>query len=249
MRRTLTCLSSLTLASGKIYFSETFGSGWESRWTLSKWKESEGTQGKWAAASGKWFNDEAEDTGIQTSEDSKFFGISAGFDSFSNEGKELIIQYQAKYEKDVECGGGYVKIGPKMDDPTTFGDPTVYNIMFGPDKCGYTKRTHLIFNYKGKNVLKKSDLAYKQEGEGTSHVYRMVLKPGCPSSVPPTPHPPRRPSRRASSRRRRPCASPRPSRRASCPQDRRSWTRPTSRRASCRRGLGSPSASAPPSPP
>merc|ERR1712086_781080 len=84
--------------------------------------------------------------------------------------------YQAKYEKDVECGGGYLKLGPKMDDLTAFGDPTPYNIMFGPDKCGYTKRTHLIFSYKGKNVLKKSDLAYKQEGEGTSHVYRLVLK-------------------------------------------------------------------------
>merc|ERR1711990_833825 len=57
------------------------------------------------------------------------------------------------------------------------GDPTEYNIMFGPDKCGYTKRTHLIFNYKGKNVLKKSDLSYKQENEGTSHLYRMILKP------------------------------------------------------------------------
>merc|ERR1712160_18973 len=107
----------------------------------------------------------------------KFFGISAGFDSFSNAGKDLIIQYQAKYEKDVECGGGYVKIGAKMADPATFGDPTPYNIMFGPDKCGNTKRTHLIFNYEGKNILKKSDLAYKQEGEGTSHVYRMTLKP------------------------------------------------------------------------
>merc|ERR1712086_736186 len=42
---------------------------------------------------------------------------------------------------------------------------------------GYTKRTHLIFNYKGKHVLKKSDLDYKQEGEGTSHLYRMILKP------------------------------------------------------------------------
>merc|ERR1719393_1048143 len=115
--------------------------------------------------------------GIQTSQDSKFFGISAGFDSFSNKGKDLIIQYQAKYEKDVECGGGYVKVGPKMSDPTTFGDPTAYNIMFGPDKCGYTKRTHLIFNYDGKNVLKKSDLSYKQEDEGTSHLYRLVVKP------------------------------------------------------------------------
>merc|ERR1712151_190384 len=85
--------------------------------------------------------------------------------------------YQAKYEKDIECGGGYLKISPKMDDASKFGDPTAYNIMFGPDKCGYTKRTHLIFNYKGTNVLKKSDLAYKQEDEGTSHLYRMILKP------------------------------------------------------------------------
>merc|ERR1712093_137886 len=91
-------------------------------------------------------------------------------------GKDLIIQYQAKYEKDVECGGGYLKMGPKVDDLTAFGDPTVYNIMFGPDKCGYNKRTHLIFQYKGKNVLKKTDLSYKQENEGTSHLYRMILK-------------------------------------------------------------------------
>merc|ERR1712194_960527 len=37
--------------------------------------------------------------------------------------------------------------------------------------------THLIFNYKGNNVLKKTDLAYKQEGEGTSHVYRLTIRP------------------------------------------------------------------------
>merc|ERR1712028_8984 len=75
------------------------------------------------------------------------------------------------------CGGGYMKIGPKLADGTTFGDPTPYNIMFGPDKCGYNKRTHLIFNYGGKNILKKADLAYKQEDEGTSHLYTMILKP------------------------------------------------------------------------
>jgi len=170
-------VGSLAVASGKVYFQETFGEGWESRWTPSKWKESEGTAGKWVSSAGKWFTDEKKETGIQTSEDSKFFGISAGFESFSNEGKELIIQYQAKFEKDIECGGGYVKVGPKLSDPTTFGDPTPYNIMFGPDKCGYTKRTHLIFNYDGKNVLKRSDLEYKQEGEGTSHLYRLLLKP------------------------------------------------------------------------
>merc|ERR1711907_171440 len=178
MGRAGLCVGSFAaVASGKVYFSETFGDDWESRWTLSKWKDSEGTQGKFSLATGAHFKDEKEDRGLQTAEDSKFFGIATSFDSFSNEGKELVIQYQAKYEKDVECGGGYLKIGPKLADLTTFGDPTPYNIMFGPDKCGYTKRTHLIFNYDGKNVLKKSDLAYKQEVEGTSHLYRMALKP------------------------------------------------------------------------
>jgi calreticulin len=168
-------VAAVPLVAGKIYFSETFGEGWESRWTPSEWKKSEGTQGDWQSATGKWFGDEKEDAGIQTSADSKFYGISAGFDSFSNDGKSVIFQYQAKYEKDIECGGGYVKIGPKIEDPKAFGDPTEYNIMFGPDKCGYTKRTHLIFNYKGKNVLKKSDLAYKQDDFGISHLYRLTL--------------------------------------------------------------------------
>merc|ERR1719329_1207920 len=177
MLKKLGLVGGLSLVSGKVYFSETFADGWESRWVKSTWKDSEGTSGKFSLATGKWFKDEKEDRGLQTAEDSKFFGISAAFDSFSNADKDLIIQYQAKYEKDVECGGGYVKVGPTMTDPTTFGDPTPYNIMFGPDKCGYTKRTHLIFNYKGKNVLKKADLDYKQEGEGTSHLYRLVLKP------------------------------------------------------------------------
>jgi len=170
-------------ANGEVFFSETFGDGWEKRWVESTWKQSESAQGKWTSSAGKWSTNDDEAKGIQTAEDSKFFGISAAFPSFSNADKELIIQYQAKYEKDIECGGGYVKIGAKMEDQTKFGDPTAYNIMFGPDKCGYTKRTHLIFNYKGKNVLKKADLDYKQEGEGTSHVYRLIVKPDNTAKV------------------------------------------------------------------
>ena len=163
-----------TVVSGKFYISETFGQGWEDRWTTSKWKESEGTVGKWVASAGKWHTDEAEDTGIQTGEDSRFFGVSAGSVSFSNKDKTLIVQSQAKYEKDVECGGGYLTLGPKSSD-AAFGAPTPYNIRFGPDKCGYTKRTHLIFNYRGKNVLQTTDLAYKQEDAGTSPLYRLVV--------------------------------------------------------------------------
>ena len=43
------------------------------------------------ASAGNWFADEKEDTGLQTVENSKFFGIASSIESFSNEGKELII--------------------------------------------------------------------------------------------------------------------------------------------------------------
>ena len=62
------------------------------RWTVSDWKKSESTQDSWVASAGKWFADEKEDTGLQTAENSKFFGIASSIESFSNEGKELIIQ-------------------------------------------------------------------------------------------------------------------------------------------------------------
>jgi len=179
MRHALLLLGSLNVASAKVYFSETFSEGWESRWTLSKWKESDKEKmGKWVTATGKWFKDAIEDRGIQTSEIMKFYSIAASFESFSNAGKELIVQYQAKYEKDLGCGGGYLKVGPTQTDLTTFGDPTPYNIMFGPDQCNADKRTHLIFRgSNGTNFLKKSELPYKQEGEGISHLYRLVLRP------------------------------------------------------------------------
>merc|ERR1719174_1432385 len=48
--------------------------------------------------------------------------------------------------------------------------------MFGPDVCGYSRKTHVIFNHKGKNVEKKSELLYYQHNQ-TTHLYRMVILP------------------------------------------------------------------------
>ena len=51
-----------------------------------------------------------------------------------------------------------------------------YNIMFGPDICGYsTKRVHVIFNYKGENHLIKKDVKCKDD-EGT-HIYTLIVSP------------------------------------------------------------------------
>ena len=102
-------------------------------------------------------------TGIQTSEDARFYGLSAKFDKpFSNEGKPLVIQFTVKHEQEIDCGGGYVKVfGSDLDQKDMHGD-SPYKIMFGPDICGYsTKKVHVIFNYKGKNLLTKKEIRCK----------------------------------------------------------------------------------------
>jgi len=101
--------------------------------------------------------------GLQTSQDARFYAISAKFDKpFSNEGQTLVIQFSVKHEQEIDCGGGYVKVfSSDLDQKSMHGD-TPYHIMFGPDICGYsTKKVHVIFNYKGKNLLTKKDIRCK----------------------------------------------------------------------------------------
>merc|ERR1712086_382066 len=56
-----------------------------------------------------------------------------------------------------------------------FNGDTEYNIMFGPDICGMTKRTHLIFNYNRENLLKTKDL--RTESNELTHLYTLTVKP------------------------------------------------------------------------
>merc|ERR1719326_400492 len=74
------------------------------------------------------------------------------------------------------CGGGYLKIMPAGQDQAAFTGDSDYNIMFGPDICGYsTKKIHVIFNYKGKNLLVKKEPT--AETDQLSHVYTLLVKP------------------------------------------------------------------------
>ena len=79
--------------------------------------------------------------------------------SFSSEGKTLVIQYQVKHEQNIDCGGGYIKLFPSGLDREKMNGDSPYHVMFGPDICGPgTKRVHVIFTYKGKNLLTKKDI-------------------------------------------------------------------------------------------
>jgi len=178
MRSTvIVLLAILAIAFAKVHFKETFDSSWESRWVPSKNREADGSQGTWDLSHGKYYGDAEEDKGLHTTTDARFYQISAEIkDKFSNEGKDLIIQYSVKHEQRLDCGGGYIKLLPSGLKQDNFNGDDDYNIMFGPDICGSsTKKTHVIFNYKGKNHLVKKEV--KAESDENTHLYTLILKP------------------------------------------------------------------------
>jgi calreticulin len=169
------CILGLALSEPTTYFREEFNDGWESRWVPSTHKGSE--QGKFIWSAGKFYGDADKDKGIQTSQDARFYGLSAKFDeAFSNEGKTLVIQFTVKHEQNIDCGGGYAKVFPSdLDQKDMHGDSPYY-IMFGPDICGPgTKKVHVIFNYKGKNLLTKKDIRCKDDVH--THLYTLIVRP------------------------------------------------------------------------
>lgn len=166
----------IALVSAKVHFVEEFKSGWEDKWVVSNWKESEGTRGEFKWTAGKYFGDEDNDKGIQTSPDARFYAISAKFPKFSNKGKDLVLQYTVKHEQNLDCGGAYIKLLPSTVDQKSFSGDSQYDIMFGPDICGSsTKKVHLIFNYKGENHLLKKNVPC--ETDQTTHLYTVILHP------------------------------------------------------------------------
>jgi len=68
-----------------------------------------------------------------------------------------------------------VKIFPAGLDQEDLQSESVYNIMFGPDICGPTKRTHVIFNYNGENKLVKREV--KAESDEFTHLYTLIVRP------------------------------------------------------------------------
>lgn len=86
-----------------------------------------------------WFGKETNDdinefsspTGLQTSQDARFYATSARFEPFSNEGKSLVIQFTVKHEQKIDCGGGYVKVFPADLNQADMHGDSQYYLMFG----------------------------------------------------------------------------------------------------------------------
>ncbi|GJM92311.1 hypothetical protein PR202_ga08773 [Eleusine coracana subsp. coracana] len=181
LHRLLVLSSLLLLASAEVFFEERFEDGWETRWVQSDWKRSEGKAGKFKHTAGRYSGD-PDDKGIQTSMDARHFAISAKFPEFSNKNRTLVVQYSIKFEQDIECGGGYIKLMSGYVNQKKFSGDTPYSLMFGPDICGtQTKKLHLILSYQGQNYPIKKDL--QCETDKLTHVYTFILRPDASYSL------------------------------------------------------------------
>jgi len=163
-------------ALSEVFFEEQFNDGdaWESRWVQSTHKGAEA--GKFVLTAGKFYGDAEKDKGIQTSQDAKFYALSAKHTPFSTRDKTMVVQFTVKHEQNIDCGGGYVKMFDCSLDQSDMHGESPYNVMFGPDICGPgTKKVHVIFSHKGKNHLIKKDIRCKDDV--FTHVYTLILNP------------------------------------------------------------------------
>jgi len=177
MRLLVVFAAVIAAVAAEVYFEERFEDGdkWTERWVYSTHKGAEA--GKFELTAGKFYGDAEKDKGIKTSQDAKFYAASAKFDkAFSNEEKPLVVQFTVKHEQNIDCGGGYVKLFDCSLDQTDMHGDSPYHVMFGPDICGPgTKKVHVIFAHKGKNLLTKKEVRCKDDVY--THLYTLVVQP------------------------------------------------------------------------
>ena len=86
------------------------------------------------------------DKGLVVKNPAAHHAISAKFEKpIDNKNQDLVVQYEVKLQKGLECGGAYMKLlrNDKKLASDEFSNASPYVIMFGPDKCGTTNKVCL----------------------------------------------------------------------------------------------------------
>ncbi|GAA5860045.1 hypothetical protein JCM8547_003071 [Rhodosporidiobolus lusitaniae] len=174
----------------KGVFVEQFdGDVWD-RWSPSK-ATKEQQKGEVFAYEGKWevrepvvFPGIVGDKALVLAEKAKQFAISAPFDEVFEPKGNLIVSYEVKSEKGMDCNGAYIKLLSESEQgiqAEEFADKTPYTIMFGPDRCGATSKTHFIFrkaNPKTGEIVEHHLTAPPPPKISmTTNVYTLIVRP------------------------------------------------------------------------
>lgn len=138
-------------------FIEQFTDDWAERWTASEATKKTPVGGEIFSYVGQWKVEEPQtvliegEKGLVAKSKAAHHAISAPFSSavdFSD--KPLVVQYEVKYQKGGNCGGGYLKLLTDgfQTSGKEFSDTTPWVVMFGPDLTCPGNKVHFIFRHK-----------------------------------------------------------------------------------------------------
>ena len=92
---------------------------------------------------------DSEDYGLYLPKEAQHYGLSKPLEEAVDPSKGFALQYEARQETGLSCGGAYLKfMNAESYDAETFNGDSAYSVMFGPDKCGATNKVHVIFKHK-----------------------------------------------------------------------------------------------------
>ncbi|KAJ7109811.1 Calreticulin family-domain-containing protein [Mycena epipterygia] len=174
----------------KAPFVEQFTEDWTDRWTPSEATKKTPVGGETFSYVGEWKVEDPSisvidgDQGLVAKSKAAHHAISAPFAApIDFKTKPLVVQYEVKYQKGGNCGGGYVKL---LEDGfqtsgKEFSDTTPWVVMFGPDLTCPGTKVHFIFRYKspktGEVEEKHLNLPPKPTIEKLTNLYTLIIQP------------------------------------------------------------------------
>jgi hypothetical protein len=174
----------------KAPFIEQFTDDWTNRWTPSEATKKTPVGGETFSYVGKWEVEEAStsviigDKGLVAKNKAAHHAISATFSKpVDFKSKPLVVQYEVKYQKGGNCGGGYVKLLEHgfQTSGEAFQDKTPWVVMFGPDLTCPGTKIHFIFRHKnpktGEFEEKHLKVPPKPSIEKLTNLYTLIIKP------------------------------------------------------------------------
>lgn len=166
----------------------------ESPWKVSRAKKyDEGRdeivqyKGEWAIEQPRLYPGFENDLGLVMKSRASHYSIAYKLPHpINNIDKDLVIQYEVKLQKGLDCGGAYIKL---LDESTNYqflNSETPYLIMFGPDKCGSENKVYVILRKQLPNgeveekQLRSPPLARIND---LSNLYTLIIRPNSDLEV------------------------------------------------------------------
>lgn len=171
-------------------FFEQFDLGWRSRWIPSKSMKNEELSyiGEWSVEESITLPGLKNDKGLVAKSEAALHAISAKLPQvFDNTNNTLVLQYEVKFQKGLDCGGAYIKLlsakglDYENENNLLFSDKTPYIIMFGPDKCGSENKVHFIIKHLNPKTGNYDEHQVKTPPIArivqTTSLYTLIIKP------------------------------------------------------------------------